>query len=352
MRSKDILILTDYKGYFGSKQITPIYRGGLDVEKLVSNFSNHGFKVKLVGFTEIDICEVMALRPVILYTSSEDQHGRYKSFIEDVIYDLEQRGIEVIPSYSCLIAHNNKVAMELLRSRSNLQEIKTIHSKIFGTLEELKQGATELEYPVVVKTHAGAMSRGVAKADNKKELIKKAAKFSKSYSLRHDLKELLRKVKYRSRYVQESCYRTKFIVQNLIKGLDNDWKVLVYGNRCYALRRDNRENDFRASGSGKFIFSKDIPSGMLDFALKIRKHFNVPHISLDIAFDGIRFHLIEFQFIYFGTTTIEKSPHYFELLDGEWQVIKGKSNLEETYVDSIINYIDNEKVLPKGAICL
>lgn len=336
---KSILILTDYKGFFGSKQLSPIYRGGMDLDKIISCFRDHGIEARVVSFSEGVPMRIEKENTYILYTSSEDHEHRYKSFIEDILLDLEQRGLHIIPSFACLKAHDNKAAMELLRARTNFPEIQTIRSRVFGTLEELKQAAGELEYPVVVKTHAGAMSRGVAKADNADELIRSAAKFSRSFSLRHDLKELLRKVKYRNRYVKESFHRSKFVVQNLIPGLKNDWKVLVYGSRCYALRRDNRDNDFRASGSGKFHFSRDLPAGMLDFALSVRKHFNVPHISLDIGFDGAKFHLIEFQFINFGTTTIEKAPHYFINSPSGWVIIESKSDLELVYAESILDFI-------------
>ncbi|NCC74445.1 MAG: hypothetical protein EOM06_13770 [Sphingobacteriia bacterium] len=339
MQTKNILILTDYKGFFGSKQYSPVYRGGMDLNKIVSFFKANGIDARIVSLSEIDPERLGIDQPFVIYTSSEDHDARYKSYIEDIIFDLEQRGLVAIPSYTFLKAHNNKVAMEMLRARTNFPEIQTIRSRAFGTLEELKQASGELEYPVVVKTHAGAMSRGVAKADNAEELISQAAKFSRSYSLQHDLKELLRKVKYRDSYTKESFHRSKFVVQNLIEGLKNDWKVLVYGKRCFALRRDNRDNDFRASGSGKFHFSKDLPAGMLDFALSIRKHFNVPHISLDIGFDGVRFHLIEFQFINFGTTTIEKSPFYFSNTTSGWEIIEFKSDLELVYAESILDFI-------------
>ena len=33
------------------------------------------------------------------------------------------------------------------------------------------------------------------------------------------------------------------------------------------------ENDFRASGSGKFNFVEDLPQGMLDYAYSIKEFF-------------------------------------------------------------------------------
>jgi len=49
-------------------------------------------------------------------------------------------------------------------------------------------------------------------------------------------------------------HRSKFIVQEFIPDLSNDWKVLVFWDKYYVLRRKNRPNDFRASGSGLFSF--------------------------------------------------------------------------------------------------
>jgi len=302
-------------------------------------FIDHGYTLNTLRFSEINIDELRLKNPVILYTSSEDNHCLYKSFIEDIIFNLESIGLQIIPSFSMLKAHNNKVAMEMLRDRSELDSIKTIKSHFFGTLQELISESGRLSYPVVIKPASGAMSRGVAKANNPDELIMYAKKVSRSFNLKHDVKDLLRKLKYGTRYHKESFFRSKFIVQNFIPGLENDWKVLVYGNKCFVLYRGNRERDFRASGSGKFIFRKDLPDGLLDFAFEIKNHFKVPNISLDIGFDGKKFHLIEFQFLYFGTTTIEKSPFYFEKYDNSWLLNKGKCELEKVYVDSIVGLL-------------
>jgi len=340
--TQQILILTDYKGFFGSKQKSPIYRGGMDLTRIITIFQQYGYQTVIKKFSEIDIQEIIRTKPIILYTSSEDESDRYKSYIEDIILALESTGVPAIPKFTYLRAHNNKVFMELLRNISNFDDIHTIHSEYYGTIEELQSKASHMEFPVVIKTFGGAMSRGVAKANNKEELISAAKKFSRSSAMKHNIKEILRKVKYKQSYVRESFHRNKFIIQNMIQGLSNDWKVLVYGNRVYILYRGVRENDFRASGSGKFIFDENIPEGILDFAWKIQNFFDVPHISLDIGFDGKQFHLIEFQFLHFGTTTLEKAPHYFEKRNGKWDIIREKSNLEDVYSLSVHDYIKNK----------
>ena len=69
------------------------------------------------------------------------------------------------------------------------------------------------------------------------------------------------------------------------------------------------------------------------------KKFNVPNISLDIGFDGKQFHTLEFQFLYFGTTTLEKSPFYFEKNGNSWDIVDKSLCLEEVYVESIVHYL-------------
>lgn len=336
---KSIVIICDYKGFFESKQKSDIYRGGMDTDKIIAIFQKEGYNAQKIQLGDLNKISEFPQSSIFLYASSEDHNGLYKSFIEDIVFHWEEKGYSFLPRYAYLKAHNNKVAMELLRLRSNLDEIQTIQSKVFGTLDELENQLDSIQYPAVVKTFAGAMSRGVGKAENKRELISLAKRLSRSNSLKHDAWELLRKIKYGKLYRRESFFRNKFIVQNMIEGLNNDWKVLVYGDKCFVLRRNNRKNDFRASGSGKFLFEETVPNGILEFAWNVKNHFDVSHISLDIAFDGINFHLIEFQFLYFGTTTLEKSPHFFRRVNNNWILIKEKSVLEEVYALSIIEYL-------------
>ena len=85
----DILILTDYKGFFGSKQKSKIYRGGFDLTKIKQYFKESGFNVEIIRFVELNFRynEILGKKPIVLYQSSEDKNGFYKGFIEDIIYE-------------------------------------------------------------------------------------------------------------------------------------------------------------------------------------------------------------------------------------------------------------------------
>ncbi|HPT70893.1 MAG TPA: hypothetical protein PLE74_01265 [Candidatus Cloacimonadota bacterium] len=335
---QDIYLLLDYRGNFGSKYTAVPYRSGMDKALLTEYFTALDYNPIFMSFTDIDLANDSYKDKIILYTSSEDEGHYYKSFIEDVILALELTGAIVIPNFKYLRAHDNKVFMEFLRNMSDLNEIKNIQSRGFGTWEELRKNISSLPIPCVIKKTAGAMSSGVTRALTKNELLKKTAVFSQSVHHKTDLLDMVRSYLHKG-YVKNSTNRRKFIVQNFIGGLQNDWKVLIFGDKYYILYRGTRDNDFRASGSGKFVFTKEIPAGILDFALRIFQAMEVPCLSIDIAYDGHQFYLIEFQALYFGTTTIEKSPFYFAFNHSSWDLIEGKSILEKEYVSALHQYI-------------
>ena len=340
---KDLIILTDYKGYFGSKQKSNWYKSGMDLEKIQSLLMEKGFNSTVRCFSDIDLRNEDFNDKFIIYTSSEDSGYYYKDYIEDVIYALHLQGGNLIPRFEFLRANNNKVFMELLRDLLPISLIKNIQSKHFGTVEKMMEHANFLQYPVVLKSAKGAMSTGVYLANNKTELKRFAKKISKTPNYYKKLWEYKNYIKFSGKIKLSSWFREKFIIQNFISELSNDWKVLVFGNKYYALNRKNRKNDFRASGSGLFDYREDTPSELLDYAQMVYEQFNLPHISLDIAFNRNEFYLIEFQALYFGTKTIENSPFYFVKMNNSWVIVKETSDLETEYVQSLSQYLSKTK---------
>ncbi len=111
---------------------------------------------------------------------------------------------------------------------------------------------------------------------------------------------------------KESRFQKKFIVQDLVPNLRNDWKVLVFADRYCILRRDNRPDDFRASGSGLFVPDKkaDFPKHMLNYIKDIFNRTDVPNLSIDFAYDGTQGYILEIQAIYFGKATTGYCDNY------------------------------------------
>jgi len=280
---------------------------------------------------------------VVLYTSSEEYGLNYKNFIEDIVYGLTEAGAMVIPDAAFLRANNNKVFMEILRKTKIPPDLQTISGYFFGAYDELDQAikADKISFPCVIKKAAGAMSRGVFLAKDEAELRQKAKRISHTMPMKPALKERIREFIHKG-YRQESGYQRKFIIQPFISGLTNDWKILIYGEKYFVLRRNIHKNDFRASGSG-YNYTSGSQAGFPVHTLNLVRDFylnlDVPNFSVDFGYDGEKGYVFEFQALYFGTSTHYKSKDYYEYMNGTWQLSEKDMDLEQVYVHSIVEYL-------------
>jgi glutathione synthase/RimK-type ligase-like ATP-grasp enzyme len=343
---RDIFLLSDYKNRFGSSYNAKIYKGGMDHVKIQKYFNDSGFNAIFLNASKVDFKQNHKNK-LFLYTSSEDPDYLYKSFIEDIVLGLEVSGAIMIPSYKYLRANNNKVFMEILRDNQIIKSFSSIKSLYFGSYEDFLKNFPKTNDTLVIKSSAGAGGTGVSKASGFTKIKSSSKKISSSKNFLKDLKDYLRTFKHKN-YVPRSKNRKKFIVQNFINGLDNDWKILIYGEYYYVMYRPNKKNDFRASGSGhdNYIYGDKtpIPSGLLTFAKSIYECFNVPNISLDIAYNGEDFFLIEFQALYFGSVCQVRANAYHQLINTDWTIVKEKLSLERVYVESVKYFINKNSL--------
>jgi hypothetical protein len=332
-----IYLVTDYKGNFGSKVASHPYRSGFDKGLISTFFQQKGFEVEFIN-ANVSHEKLNLNGSIVLYTSQEDNGLYYKSYLEDYLYYLTLCGARIIPMYELLKAHENKVFFEMLRKTNNSSNLRNLTSWWFGSYEEFVSESESLPYPIVIKSYYGSMSRGVYLANTRIAAIKRVKKISKSGNPFLKYWDLIRFHKHKG-YLKESWNRKKFVIQEFISGLLNDYKILIYGRKYYVLRRANKNGDFRASGQGNLSFIKDLPEGLLDFAEKCFLIFNSPQASFDIGFNNKQFYLFEAQFVYFGTYTIESSDFYFIKENENWICVDGKSILEEEYVNSVVEFI-------------
>lgn len=336
--SKNILILVDDRGQFFSSIKEP--SGSMNINLILKLFKELGYFAVVKGFSEIQFSNKEYKDHFILYQSTEDPDLRYKDYIEDILLGLEISGANLIPCFEYFRAHHNKVFMEILREKIGYGEvIKHFH---FGTLEELAQSKFEFVYPMVVKPGAGSKSIGVSLAHNKKQLIKMASKISRSFTLLNSIRRIKSFFKFKT-YRPISNHRKKFIIQEFIQGLSGDYKILIYWDKYYIVKRKNRHKDFRASGSGLLSFPENIPNQLLDYAKYIFEKSNAPFMGIDLADLNGKYYLIEFQFVTMGNYALEKSNFHFEKISDKWQLVHENSSLESMFVKSVDQYIINCK---------
>ena len=349
---KSLIILTDEQSEFLVSRADPLGYTSMDIGKIADYFKARDFTVRVCKFSELDLRD--DYRGVyVLYQSSETPGGFYKRYIESIIYFLEKKGAITLPEYQYLRAHHDKVSMELMRSRFSDSVLKSLESKPFGSwVDALNYDSV---FPVVVKAASSSASAGVFLARNKTEydrIVRKAGKVIVAGGLTDLLtgwfktltKRLIKlfdpsKNKYYWKY-NTTPLSMPLVVQPFVDGLEGDFKVLFFGGKYFSMYRKNRENDFRASGSGSFLGVPDDKfDGLLNFARKITAEINFPMIGMDIGFDGKDYHLIEFQMIDMGTSALQRSEFWHEFRDGQLVRFDGRSILEEEFSRSVFMFI-------------
>jgi glutathione synthase/RimK-type ligase-like ATP-grasp enzyme len=329
-------MLTDYKGFFRQHMSD---RVSMDKEKMKEVLVENGYSVCEYRYEEIANQKNVLKDKIIIYTSS--QNMRYKNYIDDLLYSLNKNNV-LIPNYDIFRSHENKGYQEIYKRELGIQSLRYQYYANETSLSDTK--SIDISYPLIVKKTYGCSSSNVFLVESHNELRKLIKKInSKHFFENFSIKKFINEHVLRKNQYYDEKYMGQFLLQEYIEGLQNDWKVLVFNDKYYALNREVRNNDFRASGSGKLSFNE--PSeDILNYAKDIFSIMNVPFISLDIAYKNGNCYLIEFQGTHFGPYTIINSDSYFMQKDGEWIKIQKKSNFEHEYATSIVKFLNKRGV--------
>ncbi len=348
---KKFLILHDNRGYL-AMNLLPGAGRKVNLHTLKSELEKAGHEVEIQSLHDLKFPSKYKGWYVV-YPSSEDPGLFYKDYIENVILQLFLDGAILLPRFELFHAHHNKGFMELQRGRMSAP-YQTIQSRNIHFIDELEKLKIDT-YPVVIKTSEGSGSVGVSLARNEQELRSKVKKMGRvtfraaGYTIKEHGRHMLGILKRRlaKENVAETPFpRANLIIQNFIPGLDRDYKVLVFGSKYYLLRRDVRDHDFRASGSGKLSFPEEfgrIEREILSFAKRAYEELDSPMLSIDVAHDGKQCHMIEFQCLNFGPYTLQFSKCFYQHENGEWIKVQAQSVLEKEMVNAWLGYIGSER---------
>lgn len=327
---------------------------GLDTEKiknvLISKFN---LNAKIIPFKNlVNELDNIEHKSVLFYSSFYNKE--YLSYIKDTIEFISnvRPDLILLPNKNQLLALENKGFQEYYKRELG---VKQVAGKYYGDISDLLLDKNKMAFPFVLKLNEGALSSGVQLIHNQDELIsfqetikKKGLKEKAAYLLnkRNSFKidSNLEPVEYLLEKNFEDFFqkRKPIVTQAFVPNLECDYKVLVFGEKYFVLKRKTRKNDFRASGSGEFEWVEP-PFEVLDYARLVYQKMNVPFISFDIGIDKNNdCYLFEFQGTAFGPLTLVRSDKYFSYKNNKWVKEVDTSNLEEMYAESI-NYIISNK---------
>ncbi len=329
-----LVLLTDYRGALRQRQ--QVYES-LDLDRLTAELKAGGWDVRLTRYEDA-ARDLDALTGAVIHYTSTQEPG-YRTFLDDVLYDLS-RTSTLVPRYEIFRAHENKGYQELLRRRLDLGQP---YGRYLGNERGLDGRTDDLVFPLVVKPISGFQSRGVARVGDESELRRWIRRQNRpaglwTYRLKRWLKRHVLRGRYRPEMYTDCVHAGGYVLQPFVDGAAGDWKVLVFGDRYFALRRDVRPGDFRASGSGRFAHDTP-PDSVLDFARRTFERLDVPMVSLDIIEVGGECSLVEFQGLHFGTLTLDDAPHYFRPTADRWERVPGPSVLEDEYARALLRHL-------------
>lgn len=223
-----------------------------------------------------------------------------------ILFALEHAGIKVFPDFRSNWHFDNKLGQKYLFEGLKIPSIPTW---VFYDRKKALKWANEVSYPKVFKLSRGAGSSNVRLVRNKRNAIRLINKafcsgFA-SYNGYGNLLELFRKWKegnsrlvdilkgiarlfippeYQRRIGRESgvIYFQEFIANN-----NFDIRVIVIGEKAFAVKRLVRKNDFRASGSGYILYEKHhFNIDWIKLAFFINEKINSQSLALDYLFNN------------------------------------------------------------------
>ena len=330
------------------------HRKGSFSDRWIAYCKKQNIPYKIVNAFDSNIIEQVKDCDVFMW---HHHHGQFKDVLtaKHILFALEHAGVKVFPDFKTGWHFDDKVAQKYL-----LEAIGAplVPSYVFYDKQEALQWANTTSYPKVFKLKGGAGSANVKLVKTYKEanrLINKA--FGKGFA-QYDrfgaFKERLRKVKEGKAGLLEIVkgigrlfITTEFAkqqppekgyayFQDFIPNNDSDIRVIIIDSKAFAVKRLVRENDFRASGSGRIIFDPStIDRRCIEIAFAINKKISAQSIGFDFVFN-IKNEPEIVEFCYgFSAEPYDSCPGYW---DTELNWHEGKFNPQEWMVKAALNH--------------
>jgi len=247
---------------------------------------------------------------------------------------LNKMGIKTYPNIDSSWHFDDKLAEKYLLEAVSAPMVQT---HVFYEKKDALRWAKSTTFPKVFKLRNGAGSINVRLVKSRKlakKLIKKS--FSRGFKpINHwaDLKyRILRFQQIRNfdtfvaiikgivRFIfpteieKMTGYEKGYIYfQDFVPDNQFDTRLIVIGDRCFGIRRYNRKNDFRASGSGIFMYDPNlIDINCVKLAFELSKILNTQSIAFDFLLDQGKYKIVEISYCFPSKVFLGNSPGYWD----------------------------------------
>ena len=245
-------------------------------------------------------------------------HNNYRDmlFAKQLIFSLEKAGKKVFPNSDTAWHFDDKVGQKYLLESVNAPMVP---SYAFYDKTTAFNWIEETSFPKVFKLRSGAGSENVKLVKTKKharKLVRKAfGKGFPQFDRFQNLKERLRKFRegkdsflgllkgFGRLFIPTELARMRnkekgyVYFQDFISGNDHDIRVIVIGDKAFAIKRMVRKNDFRASGSGHILYEKEhFDPNLIQLAFQLNEKLKSQCIAYDFVFENGKPLIVEISY--------------------------------------------------------
>jgi glutathione synthase/RimK-type ligase-like ATP-grasp enzyme len=275
---------------------------------------------------------------------------------KELLFSLEQSGFNVFPNYNTAWHFNDKLGQKYLFEALNIPHVPT---HVFYNKNEAENWIKSTNFPKVIKLRGGAGSANVKLIRNKQQALKSIKrafrKGFKQYDKFSNLQERWNKYKigktnlidvikgiirlgYEPEFSKTIGFERGYILlQDFIPNNDYDIRIIVIGDKAFAIKRLVRKNDFRASGSGNILYSKDnFDDDLIKLSFSINEKLNSQSLAIDYVFDNGIPIVVECSYG-FVKEAYDSCPGYW---DKNLNWYKGKFNPYGWMVENLINSVE------------
>lgn len=258
---------------------------------------------KIVNAFDSDIIEQLKDCDAFMW---HHHHGHSKDVLvaKKILFALEHAGIKVFPNFNTSWHFDDKVAQKYLLEAI---DAPLVPSYVFYDKQDATEWAKRTTYPKVFKLKGGAGATNVKLVKNQIDALKLINRaFGKGFAQFDRLNNLKERYsKYKTdqdsllgvaKGVGRLAVPTNFskqqppekgyiYLQDFMPDNDHDVRVIVIGDKAFAIKRIVRKNDFRASGSGNIIHDEsEINLKCLEIAFDISNKLNSQCLAYDFIF--------------------------------------------------------------------
>jgi glutathione synthase/RimK-type ligase-like ATP-grasp enzyme len=277
-------------------------------------------------------------------------------FAKQLLFSVQAAGKKTFPNFNTCWHFDDKLGQKYLLEAVDVPIVPTW---MFYDKREAISWAKKTEFPKVFKLRGGAGSQNVrlVRTRNKAfKLINKAfgRGFRPYYALgsiverwrlyrlgRTNFRDLLEGVvrfivppPYARVRGRENGY---ILFQKYISNNDHDIRVVVIGNKAFAIKRMVRDNDFRASGSGKILYDQILfDDSIIELSFNLAEKLKCQCIAFDYVKDN-GFPLVTEISYGFSPAGYDPCPGFW---DNDLNWYNGKFNPYGWIVDDLISSIE------------